>query len=402
MTYSPQQILNFLSKHYPALQQLYRWAKDQNHLISEVQLTSLTQEQQIAKQLLHYKILQPHPQGGYLYQDHYYRFFAFLHNDFSLDLPERLEKYRNAFRRLKGRLTSTPADAVEQVTTICDNFMDELHQFLAHLADNTLALENAVDKLRVKLEKGQDPTTRIAQATYLIDTYLKPLNHILAPHADAIATLLDEVRDYAYAQYLELPDAYRHTPYKKLHTHLALASNQLIHHLNRLVRNLLPLLEQIRRSNQILAGFKILRDAHAERDYARYLPLLPPLIKRSQHHVYNAYREGDAEAIISSLGEAQPVVLRAQAPPVQPWVFRTTEYREVLYQALPLDNFFVWAYETLQKNHPEEPIVAYQLLQVANLLFDDKVQATFTQQRSALHLHNATFHVPHVQVQQLA
>ena len=331
-------------------------------------------------------------------EEAYVRFLSFLKKDFSLDLPEQLDKYRVSFKALLGRLQQTAVDEVERIAEISDRIVDELIRFRGHLNENTNSLEKAVDTLRAGQDENEDYAKKIARATYLIDTFLQPMNQILKSNSDSIISYLNELRDYTYQQSQLLPDPYRGAAFRKIHTHLMIADHELERHLDRLIRNLLPLLEQMRMRNRILAGFKKLRDAHMQRHYDFYLDALPGLVKRKYNYPYNFYREGDADGLLSEMGNQRLVLIApVENSPVH-WVVHINEYREALLKALPVRDFFVWCYDALAENHPGKSIYMTQFFQVANLLFDSEFAATVGQGRSGVVLEDARLGVPRIKL----
>ena len=394
MIYSPQQILNFLSTHYEKIVPLYHLAKAQNHTVTGVQLTNFQAVHNLERQLLDYKILEEKKDGAYYMGEPYFQFFTFLHNDFPLDLPAQLGKYRYSFMSLTRTLQSIPAKEVDQVRGVCGNLIDELHRFQAHLNHNTKALEEAADQLRT--EEKQSYTGRIARASYLINTFLEPLNQVLAKHDQSIMEILRRLADYLQSRSLECPDDYRGGAYRELHAHLMTFYGQLEVNLRLLIRNLLPLLEQMKQQSEILAGFKILRDLYGKQDAQRYGHLLPRLLKRRHNYVYNALREGNVDSILSALDERTPPALHKEDAPLPiPWHFHAEEYRATLYKALPLDDFFLWCYGAL-KEREGTSIVASQFFEVAHLFFSSGLEATFTGDHSYLTLADGTLYLPKI------
>ncbi|MEM9569673.1 MAG: hypothetical protein AAF900_01835 [Bacteroidota bacterium] len=399
MNHDPQQIMRFLGNYYPAISQLYDYAKAQNYKIEALQLENMRKVHGINKQLEEYNIIKwASDTGGYYMEEAYFRFLSFLKKDFSLDLPEQLDKYRVSFKALLGRLCQTSVEEVTRVAEISDRIVDELIRFRGHLNENTNSLEKAVDALRAGQDENEDYAKKIAQATYLIDTFLQPMNQILKSNSDSIISYLNELRDYTYQQAQLLPDPYRGAAFRKIHTHLMIADGELERHLNRLIRNLLPLLEQMRMRNRILAGFKKLRDAHIRRDYDFYLEALPRLVKKKYHYPYNFYREADADGMLSEMGKQRLVLATPVKSSPDYWVVHVHEYRAALLKALPVTDFFVWCYDALAQHNPGKSIYMTQFFQVANLLFDHEFTAAIEKGRSGVTLEDAQLGVPRIKL----
>ena len=64
MNYDPQQIVRFLGNYYPAISQLYDYAKAQNYRIEEIQLENMRKVHGINKQLEEYNIIKQAPDTG--------------------------------------------------------------------------------------------------------------------------------------------------------------------------------------------------------------------------------------------------------------------------------------------------------------------------------------------------
>ncbi|MEM9737801.1 MAG: hypothetical protein AAF770_01750 [Bacteroidota bacterium] len=396
MKYSPTQILRFLATNYPAVEALVQLGKSHNYLISESQLTKIKQKYAIKDQLIAYKIVKPLPQGSYQLEERYTAFFNFLVGDFSLNLPEQLAKYDQAIKELMRRLQR--AEEQSAIELIAKKLIEEMTQFLNHLDESTAALEKEVDELRTQQKEKHDPQERIYRASYLIDTFLQPLNTILEDHPDAISRTFSQLRVYAHEKVLLYPDTYRHAPYHALHQHLLLAHHKIEGHLRNLIRSLLPLLEQIKMSNRVLAGLKNLRDFYSQRQHERYLDHLPHMIKAHRNQTYSYYREADAQALLDEISNNLPITLHPlkKLPPL--WRFESKRYKKALLANLPIDNFYDWCYQALKQETRQGAVQSYQFFQVANLMLDLNLSLTFTQNRTMLNLEDRVFSIPQIQV----
>ncbi len=397
MRHSPTKVLHFLAHHYVAVGALFALGKKQNQLISDSQLHELQNRYGLKKQLIDYKLLTPMPAGGYSLAPHYLSFWDFLQGDFSLQLPEQLAKYDLAIKALTLRLRREEKDT-EMIATIISQLIQEISNFLAHLSQSTTALEQEVDALRVHEKGSVDYGMRIRKASQLINLFLDPLNKILENHEDAISHTLYTLRTYTYTRTLALPDSYRAASYLDLHRHLTYAEDEIHRHLRTLLRTLLPLLEQIKMSNRLLMGFKLLREHHKKGEEGKYLPLLPGNIKRQLGYTYSRYCEGNAQALIADAGNRQPLIIHQQAEAPAMWRFYASPYRAHLMDRLPIPHFFLWCKDAMQEIEGDVPISKQKFLKVANLMFSQELQLTFSPQRSILALEDAILDVPQIHV----
>ncbi len=396
MKYSPSQILRFLADRYSAVQALFKVGKAHNHIITESQLRKIQEEYGIKNQFVAYKIVLPLPQGGYQLEERYSSFFHFLIGDFSLNLPEQLAKYDQALKELISRLKETKEQKMIQFVT--QKLIEEITQFLNHLGASTAALEKEVDALRTQQKEKHDPQERIERASYLIETFLQPLNVILEDHPDSISRTLSQLREYAHEKCLSFPDSYRQAPYSALHQHLLLAHHKIEIHLRNLIRSLLPLLEQIKMSNRVLAGLKNIRDFYTQRMHESYQAHLPHIIKAHRNQTYSYYREADAQALLDEVSNQAPLILHPVKKIPSLWRFESELYKDALLKSLPIEHFYEWCYQALKKENPRKEVEAYQFFQVANLMLDPALSLHFTEKRTTLNLEDSILNIPQIQV----
>ncbi len=394
MRYSPVSILNFLANHYPALQALCKSCKT-SRIVSQEQLQAFGSNE-LQQKLVDYKIIRTLQGGGYRLEEHYFDFLTFLVSDYSLDMPAQLEKYKQSLQALFLKLTQTQRE--EEVRFICERLTDEVASFLSHLEDNTAALEQEVDDLRHAQKEQVNYLQQVQKASYLIDTFLHPLNLILDQHEDSIINIFRPIIQHAHDQLLQSIDSYAASPYSALHTHVRMAEDEVQYHLGKLVDSLLPLLDQIKIGNQLLKGFKLLRDYHAKGEDERYKPFLPPLHeKRGRHSPYKYARELAAESVLEAFANQKPVVIQQTGVEGSPWYFRAAYYQQKLMESLPIDNFFTWCYHTLREEEGIQ-VDMKKFFKIANLLFEKELSITFSGKHTALKLHDTTLTIPQIHV----
>lgn len=394
MRHSPTTILHFLANHYTALNGLFNSSKI-SRIVGDEQLHQHGLYD-LKSKLLDYKMLRLLPSGDYRFEERYFDFLSFLISDFSLDLPDQLAKYKQSLQGLFDKLQQ--AQAHHDISFISERLIEEVMRFLSHLEDNTAALEQEVDNLRNAQKQHYNYTQQVKKASYLIGTFLQPLNLILDQHEDAIIHIIRRMAHFSHKKLLTALDSYEAAPYASLHSHLRMAENEVQHHLSKLVDALLPLLDQIKVGNQILKGLKFLRDDYSQGKDARFTPFLPKLHdKRGRKTPYKYSFELAAEDKIEEFIKRRPLIIHPTATPTPTWYFRRAFYQQKLAESLPIDNFFMWCYQTLQKEETA-PVDLHKFFKIASLLFQKNLETTSLPASTTLQLDDTQLTIPHIKI----
>lgn len=393
MRYSPQTILHFLANHYEALKKLYDSCKSSPILPPE-RLEQLGLDH-LTIRLTDYKILRPLPNREYRFEERYIDFFAFLVSDFSLDLPDQLAKYQQSLAALFLKLQQATTE--EEIRFIIQKIIQELNNFLAHLEDNTQALTQEVDHLRNVKRENITYTQQVKKAVYLIENFLEPLNLILTTHEEGIMQLIRSMIPYAHEKLLHTLDIHQAAPYTDLHTNLRIAEVEVQNHLSLLIDTLMPLLEQIKVGGPVLRGLKLLRDYYGQgqdEKYEHFLPKLHDKKPRNSPFKYN-YELAAEDALESYLQEKLALVYKT-TPPKNVWYFRESYYQKKLAESLPIENFFLWCYETLREE--ENSVDLHKFFKMTSLLFEQELKTTFKPEKQIVQLSNARVTAPYINV----
>ena len=395
MRHSPTTILHFLANHYTALHGLFSTSK-MSRIVDDAQLRAHGLYD-LKSKLVDYKIIRTLPEKEqYRVEERYFDFLSFLISDFSLDLPDQLAKYQQSLQGLFGKLQQ--AETHEHITFVSERLIEEIARFLSHLEENTAALEQEVDLLRNAQKQHDNYLEQVKKASYLIGTFLEPLNLILDQHEEAIIHTIRRMAHFTHERLLAALDGYEAAPYASLHSHLRMAEDEVQYHLSKLIDSLLPLLDQIKVGNQILKGLKILRDDYSKGEDARFTPFLPKLHdKRGRKSPYKYSFELAAENKIEEFIKQKPVLIHPTTTPTAAWYFRRAFYQQKLAESLPIDNFFMWCYQTLQQEE-KTAIDLHKFFKIASLLFQKNLTTTSLPRPTTLQLEDTHITIPHIQV----
>lgn len=396
MRHSPTSILHFLANHYTALNELFNTSKT-SRIVDDAQLRQHGLYD-LKSKLVDYKIIRPlQDQNQYRFEERYFDFLSFLTSDFSLDLPDQLAKYQQSLQGLFSTLEQ--AEDHENITFVTERLIEEIARFLSHLEDNTAALEQEVDLLRNAQKKQDNYFQQVKKASYLIGTFLEPLNLILDQHEDAIIHTIRRMAHFTHQRLLSALDGYEAAPYAALHSHLRMAEDEVQYHLSKLVDSLLPLLDQIKVGNQILKGLKILRDDYSKGRDELFTPFLPQLHdKRGRKSPYKYSFELAAENKIEEFIQQKPVLIHPTTTPSTTWYFRRAFYQQKLAESLPIDDFFTWCFKTLQQEE-KNPVDLHKFFKIASLLFQKNLTTTSFPTHKTLQLDDTHITIPHIKVQ---
>jgi hypothetical protein len=139
---------------------------------------------------------------------------------------------------------------------------------------------------------------------------------------------------------------------------------------------------------------------NAKRGKIEQKVILSELKSKRSRNVYAKSFELSAKNVFEILKKREPVNLsNSQLIEQQDlWIFDKETYKEKLLQALPIDNFFEWCYDTLNKE-VQENINSEKFYYISSLLFEKEIQAEFlVADKFEIDLADYILKVPHIKI----
>ena len=251
---SGKDILRFLLNHYDFVQKAFDISKPDfildsepfHQLISEYNTTSESKIY-LSRISTDLKFCRQLPTGEYKLNGTYTSFLEFIFNDFVLDLPETL---KNRYQAIFSHFTSLQTEKDEtKIILFIREIIKVIEDFLNDIQAQTYRLLRDTESLKVNTENNADLSIRIQKANYWINEYISPLNAILnIDNPNSIINTIIQVQHYASEKRI-LADTYAlKREFEKLYASTVNAKLELDQTIGKLTRELLPLLERIKKS----------------------------------------------------------------------------------------------------------------------------------------------------------
>jgi hypothetical protein len=403
MRASGQTIINYFAENFAFLEELFNFSKKDNFFIAnEVLINRCNNKNVNVKKLEEYKIVKPLAEGNYELNKRFTDFIAFLIDDFRLDLPESIKKYQNSIEEIYTQITLDNLTLNKQKTTnqiieLSNGLMNEIQEFGLQIEANTNQL--FVETTEIAKNKDKlDYADRIRKATNLIENYIKPLNDILSKeHTNSFVKQLGRISDFANLQRHEQTDIGLQKQFQRLYQRILNNKESILKNSSIMAKDVTPLIDRLRTENEIMKGVETFL-LNAKRGKIEQKICFSEL--KNRHKTYNKNFDLSAKNIFEILKKREPVNLsNTQIVEQQDlWIFDKETYKEKLLQALPIDNFFEWCFETLNKEI-QENINSEKFYYISSLLFEKEIQAEFlVADKFEIDLADYILKVPHIKI----
>lgn len=402
---SGQTVINFLANNFAFLESLFKLSKNDNFFIpNEVLLNRCQAEGINISRLEEYGIVKPLRDGNYEFNKRFKDFIAFLIDDFRLDLPESIQKYKLAIETIYSQITLDNLSLnkkynTTQINELVNGLINEIQEFSLQIDANTKQL--FVETINISTNKDQiDYTERIRQATYLIENYIKPLNDILNKEfTDSFIRQLVKIGDFANLQRHELSEIILVNQFEKLYLQVLNISEEILKNSAIMAKDVTPLIDRLRTDSVILKGADLFLQNAKRGIVIGTLPFYELKGKRTRS-VYASHFELSAKNLLELIQKQDPIVMAQieEEIKIDQWIYNKDTYKEKLNEALPVDNFFDWCYKTLEKD--TDNITAEKFYYIASLIFEKELQATFEiKEKFEIDLEDFILKVPYIKLE---
>ena len=405
MRASGQTIINYFAENFAFLEELFNFSKKDNFFITnEVLINRCNAKNVNVKKLEEYKIVRPLADGNYEWNERFVSFIEFLINDFRLDLPESIKKHQSSIEEIYTQitldnLTLNKQKTTNQIIVLSNDLMKNIQEFSLQIEANTNQL--FVETTEIAKNKDKlDYADRIRKATNLIENYIKPLNDILSKeHTNSFIKQLGRISDFANLQRHEQTDIGLLNQFQRLYQRILNINESILKNSSIMAKDVTPLIDRLRTENEIMKGVETFL-LNAKRGKIEQKVCLSELKSKRSRNVYAKSFELSAKNVFEILKKREPVNLsNSQLIEQQDlWIFDKETYKEKLLQALPIDNFFEWCYETLNKE-VQENINSEKFYYISSLLFEKEIQAEFlVADKFEIDLADYILKVPHIKI----
>lgn len=382
----PKKILRFVTDNFDEVKALYNLQKEKGTLQYE-HINTIFDTEYKFNTVIEYAIIEEKIDETFVLRELYYNLMEGLLDDYSLDMPEQIEKYHTSLSKLSLKLKSISSK--NETLSIIQGLLNEINKFDFQLKRNVKKLIEETKYIKAnndKLEYSQ----KVQKASELSTKYLEPLNIIMQNHSDSIVHLIDNVQQHANTKRFEHDDIHIRNQYEMLSNTFSRVKREIQNHNRLLINEVIPLLERIKSESGVLTGFiNFLGDANAFE--------VPEMMQKNIPTVYSINSKWDARDIWDSVDETQEDVIIENATEVEnKWLYDTKKYTKQLHASLPLDDFYNWIEQTL--NSEDEIIDSKKFLALSKLIFNKEIDVTYTSNKTTIVLEDKIITAPVAQV----
>ncbi len=367
MQAEPKTILNFLATHFDAL--VFLFEKQNNE--GSIHLRTFREFEEefghIEQQLFSYKILRKIGEDAE-FSGEIYNLFQFVLKEFKPMLPETIEKYNssisNLFRLIRDGINGDKLILAKRI----DELYSEAFSFVESVEKNTLRLLAETRELKSNVTKI-DYKQKVEKASFWIDYYIQPLNNILdISHAQSIVNKLLDISNFINIKRLNFHDETIRKQFEKLYFFLIQSNHDLLYQSKILTNELLPLIERIRTESLILTG------------WIEFLKIpnkveVPKLLKVLRDNPYSDEMYYHAKDFVMQFQNIEDIIISEELVETDMWIFNKEKYKEDLLNKMPVNDFFEWAIESLNKEY--KMAETEKLFSLTSLLFEDDFDKEF-------------------------
>jgi hypothetical protein len=319
--------------------------------------------------------------SDYEMRDVYFKLMEFLMFEFKPLLPETIEKYKGSISELFLKIRKYENQDRDILQERIKNLSHQVREFVDLVERNTFRLLAETRELKSNLDRIEY-REKVQKASFWIEYYILPLNRILdVKHSESVTSTVLDVSEYANRRRLDFQDETIRMEFEKLYAQLIQTNTDLLRQSKVLVNELLPLLERIRTESLILTGWiEFLRNP--------YRMDTPPLLKGSRTMVYAKDMLYKVREFFEQFSVNDYVTLEDGVVDFDKWIFDRDLFKGNLTKSLPVNDFFSWCYEELQKDFQD--IETDKFFALCGLLFDGDLQIEFPKKAERVTLTTTT------------
>lgn len=397
---SGKHILKFLQNHYEFVQDVFDYSKPDFIIETDI-LEKLIEEYNISSEtkisvtkLLEFKLCRQLPTKDYKINKSYADFLQFLFEDFTLNLPQTLkERYRTIFELFSALKTESKTP---KITALIQNIINVIDVFLNDIHRQTQRLLHDTESLKVNAEEYSDLSKRLEKAVFWIDEYIEPLNNILdKTHPESFYAALVDIQKYSSEKQYITETFKSKRDYRRLYGSVVYARAELDQNLQRLTRELKPLLKRIESDSLILSGFyHFVENVDYPENYV--VPIPSPVRKTKGNVIFKEF-PSEAEFFVDQFNYKTFDQYYEEQVEELEWLPDSTYFKEQLKKEEKVENFYLWCFDTLKKHTNEITLSKYFTL--TNLLLEEDLVADYkADERITIDLKDASIKIPKVEV----
>lgn len=367
MQAEPKTIVNYIATHFDALMFLFELQNKQGSIPAHTFREFEEQFGHITSQLYDYKILRKSGDDSE-FSGEIYHLIQFVLREFKPMLPETIEKYHSSI----GQLFRLIREGIHGDKIILSRRVDELYSevlaFLESVEKNTVRLLSETRELKANVSKI-DYKEKVEKATFWIDYYIQPLNIILdINYPDSMVNRLLDISHFINIKRLSFHDETIRKQFEKLYFFLVQTNHDLLLQSKILTNELLPLIERLRTESLILTGWiEFLKKPRSVE--------VPRLLKVQRENPYSNEMYYHAKEFVMQFQMVEDIIIREAPVSAEMWIFNKEKYKQHLMEELPVDDFFKWAFISLQKEYKN--VETEKFFSLASLLFEDDIDKEF-------------------------
>lgn len=377
----PRTILNFLHANFDVVKDLFSYQIADGLITKEVYDMLIQKHGHTMNiRLREYRVIRSLG-GDYEMRDVYFKLMEFLLFEFKPLLPETIEKYKTSISELFLKIRKYENQDRDILQERIKNLSHQVREFVDLVERNTFRLLSETRELKSNIDRIEY-REKVHKASFWIEYYILPLNRILdVKHSESVTSAVLDVSEYANRRRLDFQDETIRMEFEKLYAQLIQTNTDLLRQSKVLVNELLPLLERIRTESLILTGWiEFLRNP--------YKLDTPPLLKGTRTMVYAKDMLFKVREFFEQFSVSDYVTLEDGVVDFDRWIFDRELFKSNLTKSLPVNDFFSWCYQELQKDFQD--IDTDKFFALCGLLFDGDLQIEFSKKAERVTLTTTT------------
>jgi hypothetical protein len=386
----PKKILRFLEEYFDEIKTIYKINKQNGVILKEECETIFNNSSVLIDNLIEYEIIEQRVDDTFTLNDTYSGFISFLLDDFSLDMPEQIEKYYKSLDSLYRKL-KVSSNKNEIIKTI-EALNNEINKFENQLRKNITKLIKETKYIKANNQKLDYPK-KLQKASQLTTTYIEPLNIILQNHSESILYIIDNIIDESSKQRFSNNDENLKKIYTKLYNTYYQTKKEILNQNRLLINEVIPLLDRIKSGSDILTGFINFLNNNTAYN-------VPVFLDKQRDKTYSTNAEYEAQNIWEGYIGINEDVIISKTPPLENiWIYDKQKYKNKMLKSLPIENVYIWIYEELRDEL--DMIQSKNFLDLSKLIFDKDIELEYTNQRIDIDLADKIINVPTIKIRSL-
>jgi hypothetical protein len=377
----PRTILSFLHANFDVVKGLFSYQIADGLITKEVYDMLIQKHGHTMNiRLREYRVIRSLG-SDYEMRDVYFKLMEFLMFEFKPLLPETIEKYKGSISELFLKIRKYENQDRDILQERIKNLSHQVREFVDLVERNTFRLLAETRELKSNIDRIEY-REKVQKASFWIEYYILPLNRILdVKHSESVTSTVLDVSEYANRRRLDFQDETIRMEFEKLYSQLIQTNTDLLRQSKVLVNELLPLLERIRTESLILTGWiEFLRNP--------YKMDTPPLLKGTRTMVYAKDMLYKVREFFEQFSVSDYVTLEDGVVDFDKWIFDRELFKGNLTKSLPVNDFFSWCYQELQKDFQD--IETDKFFALCGLLFDGDLQIEFPKKAERVTLTTTT------------